>query len=76
MKMKCTSKRFSRESKEEEYFARGLHDSIIQEQQYSLRIALDNFEDLKTKLPDLHLSPDWVTSILDLLQTKIGVLCF
>ena len=28
-----TSKRFSRESKEEEYFAKGLRDSIIQDQQ-------------------------------------------
>ena len=51
--------RFSRETKEEEYFAKGLHDSIVQDQQDKLRFALDSFEELKTKLPDLHLSPDW-----------------
>ena len=71
-----TSKRFSRESKEEENFAKGLHDSIIQEQQDCLRFALDSFEDLKIKLPDLHLSPDWATwysssNTLQILQLKL-----
>ena len=55
-----TSKRFRLESREEEYFAKGLRDSIIQDQQDSLRYAFEDFEDLKSKLPGLHLGPDWV----------------
>ena len=71
-----TSKRFSRETKEEEDFAKGLHDSIVQDQQDKLRFALDSFEELKTKLPDLHLCPDWIvwysfSNTLQILQLKL-----
>ena len=59
-----TSKRFRLESREEEYFAKGPRDSIIQDQQDSLRYALEDFEDLKSKLPGLHLGPDGVMSFL------------
>ena len=37
-----TSKRFRLESREEEYFAKGLRDSIIQDQQDSLRYAFED----------------------------------
>ena len=53
--------RFNRQSKEEDYLAKCLHDTIVQNQQNSLQFALDNFYDLKIKLPRLHLSQYWVT---------------
>ena len=34
---------FSRQSKEEDYLAKCLHDTIVQNQQDSLQFALDNF---------------------------------
>ncbi|KAI6659473.1 Transposable element Tcb2 transposase [Oopsacas minuta] len=55
------AKRLNLESKEEENFAKALHDSIIQDQQDSLQFGLRNFEDLKIKLPELHLNQDWTT---------------
>ena len=72
-----TSKRFSRESKEEANFAKGLHDSIVQDQQDSLRFALTSFEDLKIKLPDLHLAKDWVvwyssSNTLEIIQLELS----
>ncbi|KAI6649911.1 hypothetical protein LOD99_6460 [Oopsacas minuta] len=53
------AKRLNLESKEEENFAKALHDSIIQDQQDSLRFGLGNLEDLKIKVPELHLNQDW-----------------
>ncbi|KAI6656089.1 hypothetical protein LOD99_11322 [Oopsacas minuta] len=50
------AKRLNLETKEEENSARAPYDSIIQDQQDSIRFGLGNFEDLKIKLPELHLN--------------------
>ncbi|KAI6655777.1 hypothetical protein LOD99_1919 [Oopsacas minuta] len=71
------AKRLNLESKEEENFAKALHDSIIQDQQDSLRFGLGNFEDLKIKLPELHLNQDWAiwyssSNTLEIIQLEFA----
>ncbi|KAI6651079.1 hypothetical protein LOD99_5656 [Oopsacas minuta] len=71
------AKRLNLESKEEENFAKALHNRIIQDQQDSLRFGLGNFEDLKIELPELHLNQDWAiwyssSNTLEIIQLEFA----
>ena len=57
---KVSTKRYTRESKDKENFAKCLQESLIAEEREKLRFAVDTFEDFKQKLPDINLKHDWI----------------